>query len=55
VINLQRIRLALAAMLMVVIAGLACPAMAQDRNPDGSVNPGHPGRDLGAAGGPTMA
>ena len=38
-INLQRIRLALAAMLMVVIAGLACPAMAQDRNPDGSVNP----------------
>src|SRR5262245_27128475 len=39
VINLQRIRLALAAMLMVVVAGLACPAVAQDRNPDGSVNP----------------
>jgi len=39
VINLQRIRLALAAMLMVVVAGLACPALAQDRNPDGSVNP----------------
>ena len=38
-INLQRIRLALAAMLMVVVAGLACPALAQDRNPDGSVNP----------------
>jgi formate dehydrogenase subunit gamma len=38
-INLRRMRLALAAMLMVVVAGLTCPAVAQDRNPDGSVNP----------------
>ena len=38
-INLQRIRVILAAMVMVIVTGLACPALAQDRNPDGSVNP----------------
>jgi formate dehydrogenase subunit gamma len=37
--RLARLRMALVALALLFVAGLALPAAAQDRNPDGSVNP----------------